>query len=73
VTETWVVQCSKEKQLERLLDRDRLSLEQIQARINSQMSIQKKAARADVVLDNSADLAALFRQVDSALAQHSLC
>jgi dephospho-CoA kinase len=69
VTETWVVRCPLEQQLERLMSRDRLSLEQAQARINSQMAIQKKTARADVVLDNSSTPENLYQQVDFRLAQ----
>jgi dephospho-CoA kinase len=68
VTETWVVQCSHKIQLERLMQRDRLSLEQAQARMKSQMSIQKKITYADVVLDNSSTRENLLKQVDAALA-----
>lgn len=77
VTEVWVIQCASNQQVERLLQRDaktapegdRLSLEQVQARINSQMAIEKKVACADVVLDNSSTLEELLRQVDRAIAQ----
>ncbi len=69
VTETWVVRCLLEQQLERLMTRDRLTLEQAQARISSQMAIQKKIARADVVLDNSSTPENLYKQVDLRLAQ----
>ncbi|WP_421655616.1 dephospho-CoA kinase [Leptothermofonsia sp. ETS-13] len=69
VTEIWVVRCSLEQQLERLMTRDRLTLEQAQARISSQMAIQKKTARADVVLDNSSTPENLYKQVDLRLAQ----
>ncbi|HEY9873501.1 MAG TPA: dephospho-CoA kinase [Candidatus Obscuribacterales bacterium] len=67
VTEIWVVYCSKEQQMQRLMERDRLSLEQAQARINSQMLIEEKCDRASVVLDNSSTLEALIKQVDLAL------
>lgn len=66
VTEIWVVYCSRQQQLERLMQRDNLTLEQAQARINSQMSIEEKCDRADVVLDNSSTLNALLKQVDAA-------
>jgi dephospho-CoA kinase len=69
VTEIWVIQCSNNEQFERLMQRDQLSAAQVQMRINSQMSIQKKLAQADVVLDNSSTVEELFRQVDRALAQ----
>lgn len=67
VTEIWVVSCSPEQQLRRLMERNQLSLEQAQARINSQMSIQDKVARADFVLDNSSTPKDLLKQVDLAL------
>lgn len=67
VTEIWVVSCSSEEQLRRIMERDRLSLEQTQSRINSQLPLQEKIARADVVLDNSSTPEALLEQVDSAL------
>jgi dephospho-CoA kinase len=67
VTEIWVVSCSPEQQLRRLMERNQLSLEQAQARINSQMPIQEKVARADLVLDNSSTPKGLLKQIDLAL------
>ncbi len=67
VTETWLVTTPPERQLELLMKRDRLSLEQAQARINSQMAIEKKIARADVVLCNSAKISDLLQQVNDHL------
>ncbi|HBL60954.1 MAG TPA: dephospho-CoA kinase, partial [Cyanobacteria bacterium UBA8803] len=43
-----------------------LSLEQAQVRINTQLPLQQKVARADVVLDNSSTLETLLQQVDEA-------
>jgi dephospho-CoA kinase len=75
VTEIWVVSCSPEQQLKRLMERASqafpqshpLSRTQAQARINSQLPIQEKVARADVVLDNSSTPEVLLKQVDFAL------
>ncbi|NJN59331.1 MAG: dephospho-CoA kinase [Leptolyngbyaceae cyanobacterium SL_5_9] len=69
VTEIWVVRCPKARQVERLRQRDRLTLAQAQARISSQMPIDRKVSRADIVIENSTDLESLFHQVDLALAQ----
>jgi dephospho-CoA kinase len=69
VTEIWVVACSEAQQQQRLMARNQLTADQAQARIQSQMPLAQKIAQADVVLDNSADLDALFRQVDWALQQ----
>ncbi|MEH1788547.1 MAG: dephospho-CoA kinase [Nostoc sp.] len=67
VTEIWIVRCSQEQQLQRLIQRNHLNREQAQARINSQLSIEEKVAHADVVLDNSSTLEVLLKQVDVAL------
>ncbi|WP_375514665.1 dephospho-CoA kinase [uncultured Nostoc sp.] len=67
VTEIWVVRCSQDQQLQRLIQRNHLNREQARARINSQLSIEEKVAHADVVLDNSSTLEVLLEQVDVAL------
>ncbi|MFH7029282.1 MAG: dephospho-CoA kinase [Heteroscytonema crispum UTEX LB 1556] len=67
VTEIWVVTCSEKQQLARLIQRNNLTLEQAQARINSQMPIAEKASRANVVLDNSSTLEALIQQIEAAI------
>lgn len=69
VSEIWVVVCPLETQRQWLMQRNSLSAEQADARMGSQMPLAEKVARADRVIDNSADLPALFRQVDQAL-QH---
>lgn len=67
VTEIWVVSCSEQQQLERLMRRNHLTLEQAQARIMSQMPIAEKVASADVVLNNSSTLEIILKQVDAAI------
>lgn len=69
VTEIWVVRCSEEQQIRRIQERDRLSLEQAQSRLNSQLPLAEKVARADVVLDNSSTRDSLLQQVDRALVR----
>jgi len=71
VTEIWVVSCSEQQQLARLMQRNNLTLEQAQARIHSQMPITEKATRADIVLDNNSSKDALLKQVDLALLRLS--
>ncbi|MDM9385053.1 dephospho-CoA kinase [Chlorogloeopsis sp. ULAP01] len=71
ITESWVVSCSAQQQLERLMQRNNLTIEQAKVRIKSQMPIEKKAERADVVLENNSTLTALLQQVDAALARIS--
>jgi dephospho-CoA kinase len=69
VTEIWVVYTPLERQIDRIQQRDRLSFEQINSRIDSQMPIDQKIDRADRVLDNSSTLEALLDQIDTALGQ----
>lgn len=69
VTEIWVVSCPQEQQIQRIQERDRLSLEQAQSRLNSQLPLAEKVVRADVVLDNSSTRDSLLQQVDRALVR----
>ncbi|GBE73625.1 dephospho-CoA kinase [Microcystis aeruginosa NIES-87] len=67
VTEIWVIYCSFEQQIQRLMTRNNLTREQAIARINNQMPLAEKIALADLVLDNSGDLEALYPQIDRAI------
>ena len=69
VNQIWVVSCSPQQQQQRLIERNNLTAEQAAARINSQLPIAEKIARADVVLDNSANLESLLQQIDKVLLQ----
>lgn len=71
VTETWVVYCNPVQQLARLMQREGLTLEAAQARISSQMALQEKCDRANLVLDNSFTLEFLLEQVDRAMLNPS--
>jgi dephospho-CoA kinase len=52
-------------QLQRLIKRNpELSKEECQARIDSQMSLEKKIQKADIVIDNTGNLEALNDQVE---------
>ena len=70
VSEVWVVYCSRPRQISRLQQRDthgQMSVEQIQARIDSQMAIVEKIRRADVILENNTTPTALYQQIDAAV------
>jgi dephospho-CoA kinase len=71
VTEIWVVFCTQEQQLERLMRRNALSLAQAQSRIDSQLPLADKIEQADVVLNNSQEPIALFQQIDHYIDQYS--
>lgn len=59
-----LVDVSPETQIQRAMQRDNASREQIEAIVQSQLSRQEKLARADYVLDNDASLDALYRQIN---------
>ena len=67
VTEIWVVSCDRSLQLQRLQQRNNLTLVQAQARIDSQLPLAQKVVAADIVLHNNQTLEDLFRQVDRAI------
>jgi dephospho-CoA kinase len=68
VDQIWVIYCPRAHQLQQLMQRDGLTLDQAEARIASQMPIAQKCDRAHVVLDNSTTTSALLTQVDAAIA-----
>jgi len=67
VTEIWVVTCDRSLQISRLQQRNNLTFEQAQTRIDSQLPLTEKVALADIVLYNNAELNYLFAQVDLAI------
>jgi dephospho-CoA kinase len=59
-----VVTCTREQQLERLMQRDGLSADEAGARLRAQMPVEKKAELADYVVDNSGPWHETRRQVE---------
>ena len=66
--ETWLVVCRSEKRIARIVARDGLTPEEIEARIANQMPEAKKETLADHVIDNSGELPGLYAQIDALLA-----
>ena len=64
VDEVWTTFAPVNAVVERLHARNGLSEEEARKRINSQMSVEERNRRSDVVVDNSADLSALEREVN---------
>lgn len=56
-----------EVQLERLMKRDKLSIEEAEMRINAQMSIDEKKRRANYTVNNSFDFDFTYTQVEEIL------
>lgn len=62
----WLVICSEEQELSRLMARNHMSLEEAQARIRAQPPIAPKLALVDEVVDNQGTLAETQQQVTAA-------
>ena len=64
VDQVWVTRASEEKVAERLGRDKGLSPAQVRSRLASQMSVEEKAKRAQVVIDNSGPLEQVKKQVE---------
>lgn len=67
VDEVWLVYTSESIQIDRLMERNNLSLEEAKARVYSQISIDKKSRMADIVIDNLGDKLELKQNVERIL------
>lgn len=65
--EIWVIDADDETRIRRIMARDGLEREEILKRFQSQMTREEKNSRADVILDNTGDHDALYRQIDELL------
>ena len=65
VDEVWVVDSPLDLVMKRLYARNGMDEAEVNRRIKSQMDIRERLERADVVVDNAGDLAALEQVVDS--------
>lgn len=62
--EIWVVTADQEKQISRVMERSRLTRDEVLQRIYSQMPQQEKCGYADRVIDNSGTQEATIKQVE---------
>ncbi|NDR22663.1 dephospho-CoA kinase [Staphylococcus aureus] len=69
VDEVWVVYTSEGIQMDRLMQRNNLSLEDAKARVYSQISIDKKSRMADHVIDNLGDKLELKQNLERLLEE----
>jgi len=65
--ETWLVYVSRDTQLDRLMKRDYLTIEDAQARLSSQWPLEEKKRLASHILDNNGSREQLLSQVASLL------
>ncbi|HHC9382762.1 TPA: dephospho-CoA kinase [Staphylococcus aureus] len=69
VDDVWVVYTSESIQMDRLMQRNNLSLEDAKARVYSQISIDKKSRMADHVIDNLGDKLELKQNLERLLEE----
>ncbi|HDA9461847.1 TPA: dephospho-CoA kinase [Staphylococcus aureus] len=69
VDEVWGVYTSESIQMDRLMQRNNLSLEDAKARVYSQISIDKKSRMADHVIDNLGDKLELKQNLERLLEE----
>jgi dephospho-CoA kinase len=67
VEKTILVYVDKQVQLQRLMDRNLLSQEEADARVNSQMPLSEKVALANAVIDNNGSIEETKRQLNDIL------
>lgn len=72
ITEIWVVYCSLNQQIERIMARNSLTKTQAIARIENQLPLEDKIAAADFTLDNSTTKEALLAQVDRLIKDRAI-
>ncbi|MDJ1108646.1 dephospho-CoA kinase [Macrococcus caseolyticus] len=70
VDEVWVVYVSYDIQKMRLMKRNELSESEADARINSQMSMDEKRNKADIVIDNCHDLDSLYKHLEALIKDY---
>ena len=63
-----VVFCPREMQLQRLIERNRLSKEDAERRLNAQLPIDQKVKKASFVINNTGTFDELNAQVDALIA-----
>lgn len=59
-----VVYVPRDAQLRRLMERDKLTAEEAEKRLNAQMDIEDKRLKADILIDNGGSLANTTEQID---------
>ena len=65
----WLVYVTEDTQLERLMERNALTEDQVRDRLAAQMSLEEKKALVDLVIDNNSKRDHLYQQIDRVLEQ----
>ena len=64
-----VVYCDKDKQIKRVMKRNKISKEEATSRVDSQMDINEKIKLGDFVVDNSGKLCNIKKQVNDIVSK----
>ena len=64
VQETWVTDAPEDAVIRRLAQRNGMTEEEARRRVSSQMGREERLSRADVVIDNSSDVADMRKAID---------
>lgn len=62
--QTWLIDAEEEIRINRAMDRDGSTRDQVMARLKNQMSSAEKRKRASHIVDNSGNLEQLYKQLD---------
>lgn len=65
----WLIVCPEEQERARLIARDRLSREEVEARLRAQPSVEARLKLVDEVIDNGGSLEETRRQVEAAFGR----
>lgn len=69
VDEIWLISTTIENQINRIIDRDDSSISDAKNIINQQLSLDEKASRADVVIENNSSIKSLELKLDALLKE----
>ena len=67
--EIWVLTVDRETAIARSMARDKAPRDAVERRLDSQLSNEVRTSRADVVVTNDSNVAAMLEQIDSAFAE----
>lgn len=67
--QVWVVDVDEKVQLERLMTRNNFTLDEARQRISAQFSLSQKREKADIIISNNGNQAAVKLQVESLLKE----
>lgn len=67
--EIWLVYLDRDTQVERLMLRDNIDRDYAKEKISSQISVEEKKKKSDIIIDNSGDIKKTYEQVDEFLGK----